>query len=140
MKIRAPFVRSGAAGGGGMILTHGNMQRGETLPGPGVRIGPGFEQRRDRGGVAVSRGKVQRSDAVHGPCVGIGSGFEQRRDHGNMALERSGMHRGVAILVPCAGIGPGPQAGAHIRGAGRREKSRAVPVRAVWLRPRGRKG
>ena len=85
----------------------------------------------------ILRDEIERDAAIPGPRNGIGSGLNQRRDCGGMAFLRGNMQRGDVILVPRAGIGPGPQAGAHILGAGRREKTIAVPVRAVGLRPRG---
>ena len=86
----------------------------------------------------ILRDEIERDAAIPGPRNGIGSGLNQRRDRGAMAFKRGKVQRGGAkLLVPRVGIGPGPQAGAHIRSAGRREKTIAVPVRAVGLRPRG---
>jgi len=83
------------------------------------------------------RDEIERDAAIPGPRNGIAPGLNQRRDRGAMAFLRGNVQRGNVILGPRVGIGPGPQAGAHILGAGRREKTIAVPVRAVGLRPRG---
>ena len=120
-----------------MTFLRGNVQRGNVILGPCVGIGPGFEQRRDRCGMAFLRGNVQRGEAILGPCVGVGPGFKQRRDRGGMTVLSSNVQRGEAKLIQCTGVGPGPQAGARILGAGCPEEIRAVPVRAVGLRPRG---
>ena len=114
----------------------GEMVRAGSLV-PCAGIGPGFAQRRDCGGMTFLRGNMQRGVSFLGPCAGIGSGLERRRDRGGMAFLRGNVQRGNVILGPRVGIGPGPQAGAHILGAGRLEETPTVPVHALGLRPRG---
>ena len=100
---------------------------------PAGVVQPPVDRRADQR--RILRDEIERDAAIPGPRNGIGSGLNQRRDRGAMAFKRGNMQRGNVILVPRVGIGPGPQAGAHILGAGRLEETPTVPVHAFGAAP-----